>query len=98
MKKILAFAAVALVLTTAAYAMICTQDCSTCTAPCEMKSTTLAGCGDAPKCDPNSQPAPKCGGDKPKCDPNSQPTAKCGDDKPNCGGCKDPNKPACPKK
>jgi hypothetical protein len=88
MKKLILIVIVVVAFSTAAYALICT-DCKTCPTPCS-NIQPLAGCGsaDAPKCDPNSKPAPKCGGDVGKCDPNSKPA-------PKCAGCTDPNKPKC---
>ncbi len=90
MKKMIALAVVAAILTTAAYAIVCSDDCSNCSMPCVKQAQSLAACGEKPKCeDPNSKPEAKCGGEKPKCDPNSTPA-------PTCGGA-DPNKPKCGK-
>jgi hypothetical protein len=104
MKKLVLIAIVAVALSTAAYAIVC-ADCKTCPMPCSMKSVApMCGAADAPKCDPNSKPAPKCGGAAPACEPN-KPAAKCGGDAPKCdpnskpapkcAGCTDPNKPKC---
>jgi hypothetical protein len=97
MKKMVVLAIVAVILTTAAYAIVCSNDCSNCQTPCVKQAQAMAACGEKPKCgddkprceDPNSKPEAKCGGEKPKCDPNSTPA-------PTCGGA-DPNKPKCGK-
>jgi len=91
MKKmiIFGFAIVLLMAAAAAYAIVCTNDCTNCTTPCVKQAQFMPTCGaDKPKCgDPNSKPEAKCGGEKPKCDPNSAPAK-------TCGGA-DPNKPKC---
>jgi hypothetical protein len=81
MKNAIVIAIVIIALSTAAYALICT-DCKTCSTPCGIQSVPVCG-ADSNSC----KPAPKCGGDAGKCDPNSKPAPKCGAADPNHAKC-----------